>query len=92
MTEQEQLELAALPKTFTVRRGIGTQHKRAIDGLSWTLSREKAEWFAVRRAGKGYLVEGRVRREDAFALLNGRDEKEIVTASVSDKKIARTVG
>jgi hypothetical protein len=88
MTEEERTELAALPETFTVWRGLETRHKRAIEGLSWTLSRRIAEWFAIRIKSKGYLVEGCVRRNDVFALLNGRDEREIVAAKFSDKEIA----
>jgi hypothetical protein len=91
MSEEERAELATLPETFIIWRGVETRHKRTIEGLSWSLSREIAERFAVRFTGKGYLIEGRVRRDDVFALLNGRKEKEIVTLTVSNKNITQHI-
>jgi len=62
-----------LPETIKVYRG-GVDDK----GLSWSLSREKAEWFA-NRFDYGYEVfEKDIKKSDILAYLNGRQEQEII--------------
>lgn len=88
MDEQERALLAALPDELFVYRGVG--NGAHIAGLSWTLHRGVAAWFAwtagmrARRAGLDPLpcvplvVTGRLRRVDVIAYLNGRNEAELV--------------
>lgn len=78
MDHDERRVLANQPDTFTIYRGT-----EAPDGLgagfSWTLSRERAVWFA-RRFDKGEptLITATVGRARVIAYLAGRGEEEIV--------------
>jgi hypothetical protein len=85
MNDDEREELAKLPDPITVYRGIPESSLDEDNGLSWTLSREKAEWFARRYSpifGPGAALEGQVRKSDVHALLLGRDEQEIISSDV----------
>lgn len=80
MDEEEQAALAALPDTLTVYRGCHRELNE--DGLSWTLDRDRAAWFARRFAdvtGADPIVHvGEVRKADVMAYFLGRNEAEIV--------------
>ena len=85
MDDEEQAALARLPKTINVWRGIG---ERGGPGLSWTLNRNRAMWFAYRAVdNKPRLLHGKVLRRNVHALLLGRNEDEIVAEKV---KVLRT--
>lgn len=80
MNEKEHAALAALPETMTVYRGVG--HARFKLGLSWTLDKERAEWFANRFAGangrRAHVYAGEVAKKDVLAHFLGRNENEVV--------------
>lgn len=80
MDEEERAALAALPETVEVWRGVG--HEDAVHGLSWTVDRDKAAWFARRFAvdqrRTPYLAFGRVAKADVLAYFLSRAESEIV--------------
>ena len=60
MEQEERKALAALPDRLTIYRGVHIK-KGTLRGLSWTLDRERAEWFANRWAKRWpYLVEAEV--------------------------------
>lgn len=65
-----------LPGTFTVYRGL--QENAQEDGLSWTLSKDVAEWFANRFDNEGEIIEKMVHKTEVIAYFNDRDEEEIV--------------
>lgn len=65
-----------LPDTFTVYRGL--QENAQEDGLSWTLSKDVAEWFASRFENDGEIIEKMVHKTEVIAYFNDRDEEEIV--------------
>jgi len=73
MNDKEKEVYDNLPEIVRVYRG-GVDDK----GLSWSLSREKAEWFA-NRFDYGYQVfEKEIKKSDILAYLNGRQEQEII--------------
>jgi hypothetical protein len=80
MDEDEREALAAMPDEITVYRG--TTNKKGIRGLSWTLDRDQAVWFARRytqiKNGNGVLTTGTVQKKDVMAYFTGRNEQEIV--------------
>jgi len=82
MTPTERKALRALPELITVYRGC--QQDLNDDGLSWTLDRSRAEWFAKRfRQQNGEnapcVLIGELKRADVFAYFKeGRGEEEIV--------------
>lgn len=75
MDEDEQAVFEGLPEAVVVYRGVG---EGGIDnGLSWTLKRTCAEWFAA-RFGTGHVVERTVPKADIVAYVNRRNEQEVI--------------
>lgn len=75
MSRTEQLKLQAFFETkdkLTIWRG--GDH----DGLSYTISEEKAHWFSKRFRGSGKVYEKEVYREQVFAYTDDRNEQEII--------------
>lgn len=50
-------------------------------GISWTISKDKAEWFAKRFNSNGCVYKLEVNLEDVLAFLECRDEDEIIIDS-----------
>lgn len=80
MSADERKALKAMPTFIDVWRGVG--FKSSVNGMSWTVDRGKAIWFANRySADKNrtpMLVSGRVQKSDVIAHFMGRNESEIV--------------
>ena len=78
MSVEERRVYAALPEIVTIYRGCRTA--AAVKGMSWTLSEEKARWFAARFSGEdgGLVYQAKVKKGDVIAYLSERDEEEIV--------------
>lgn len=66
--------------SYTLYRGVaGRGAARRITGLSWTRSRERAEWFASRFALPDPAVyQALVPRKDVYAYTNERQEDEFI--------------
>ena len=84
LMEKDELEYYNnLPDEVAVYRGVSVGRAEK-DGLSWTCNRDTAEWFAHRfdrDNAKGYLLQGKVKKEDVFAYFNSRGEDEILCDS-----------
>jgi hypothetical protein len=85
MTARERKKFEALPDTFTVYRGYVNFPNDVFDnadGLSWTLDRNVAEFFASEMMPDvvSNVVERIVEKSDVFAYVekNGNNEKEII--------------
>lgn len=77
MNEEEYKFFSELPKEITVYRGVGKE--RNPKGLSYTLDRDKAQWFADRfYKGQGYIIEKTANKKDVLAYFSRRGESEIV--------------
>lgn len=79
MTEEERAILADLPATIEVWRGV--KYDSAVEGMSWTIDRDKAIWFAnrwIRKDDTPKLVTATVEKDDVLAYFDGRGESEIV--------------
>jgi len=76
MDKTEQAGFKKLPEVLTIYRGYLPRKNR--DGLSWTLDRSVADWFARRYGQKGKVAKRVVRKSDVFAYITGRKEEEIV--------------
>lgn len=64
--------------TVTIYRGVKVNNYR---GLSWTVDKSVAEWFARRFRHNGdrcYLFTGTIKKKDILALFSSRNEKEVV--------------
>lgn len=80
MDPQEQMVYEALPEKVTVYRGINS--KGSVKGISWTLSKKKAYWFASRwPENKGMVYQAMVSKEHIYAYFNGRNEQEVILDS-----------
>ena len=79
MNAEEHEALSKLPDQFTIFRGYsGTKRL----GLSWTLDRDKAIWFANRFAanfGNPTLLEANCKKKNVLGVFLDKKEKEIVT-------------
>ena len=76
MSPEEREIFSSLPETFTVYRGHQEQNE---DGYSYTLSDEKAKWFAERFKSKSSsVIEKVVNKSEVFAYLHDRNEQEII--------------
>lgn len=90
MDAAERDKLAALPKRVEVHRG--SSFRTGPAGLSWTLDRERAVWFAKRPVtGNGMVTTGRCLSHRIIALLDARSESEILVFPryVYDRQLAK---
>jgi hypothetical protein len=76
MEERERDLLASLPRWVDIYRGVDVGGNEA--GMSWTLDRDKAEWFARRYHGHGTLLKCACPRDRIIAVLLGRGEQEVI--------------
>ena len=79
MSKDELKAYHELPDELRIYRGIG--EKSNPKGLSWTLNKEKAEWFANRYnmlGTKGYVVTAVAQKKDGLAYFTGREEDEVI--------------
>lgn len=77
MTNKERKALRDLPTSIPIWRGV--QHRDAISGMSWTINRDKAIWFAKRWSGQNpLLIEATILKKDVLAYFSSRNESEIV--------------
>ena len=78
---------AHLPETVTVWRGTSAlPFKQAVRGLSWTVDRDCACWFAMRFAGKNgnpLVLKASVPKSNILMFTDSRSEREAV---IFDKK------
>jgi hypothetical protein len=76
MDWDEQMALDSLADRVTIYRGC--QKGLNENGISWTLKRDKAEWFATRFGKDGKVLEMRINKSRILALFTGRNESEVV--------------
>lgn len=76
MDRDEILAHSSLPDTVTVYRGC--QKGINEDGISWTLKRDKAEWFATRLGKDGVVLEKEIQKKDIIAVFTNRNEFEVI--------------
>ena len=86
MDAEEYSEFQKLPEMITVYRGVSKKQKE--DGMSWTTSKKKAEWFS-KRYGNGYVIMGNANKKDVLAYFTRRNEKEIVIEPQNVKNTRR---
>ncbi len=61
--------------TWTVYRGASAPDH---DGMSWTLNRDKAMWFARRLDGTGFLMETTIEPFQVLGYTDERQEQEVI--------------
>lgn len=62
----------------TIYRGVRVNNYK---GLSWTINKQRAEWFAKRfgiNGEKGYVFTGQIKKKDIIAFFDSRNEEEAV--------------
>jgi hypothetical protein len=86
MTKQELKIYNSLPENITIYRGMTVEELESGDfGVSWTLSKERAEFFAF-KYGRNLSTEGKpkivhqleVMKVEILAYFNERNEQEVV--------------
>lgn len=78
MTAEERKRLDELDDPVTVYRGVTPYNAKSVKAMSWTLDYEKALWFAKRFDSDGTVYTAEIEKSHILALLDGRDESEIV--------------
>jgi hypothetical protein len=73
MDRQDAKALAAMPPVIEIYRG-----SESPAGLSWTISEEKAKWFATRFSQHKPVWAGKAKRSKVIAYFSRRGEQEIV--------------
>jgi hypothetical protein len=80
MNASENIFFDKLPEEFTIYRGYHENKNK--NGFSYTLDKDKAEWFSLRFSDANRYVpnikEIVVKKKDVFAYIDSRDEKEII--------------
>lgn len=79
MDATERKTFTRLPREITIYRGFLEGH--SADGISWSLDRNKAIWFAKRYTHfdlPHVLLTARAYKPDAHAMLLSRNENEVV--------------
>lgn len=71
-----------LSGVVTIYRGVGSEKYR--NGISWTLVKSKAEWFATRFTDNGIVYSAKVKSKDILYYISERGEEEII---VDPKKL-----
>jgi hypothetical protein len=74
MSDEDRLELANLPDFLTIHRG----YDKSPNGMSYSLSKTKATWFANRFGKQGKVKTIKIDKSKVFAYLGGRNEKEVI--------------
>lgn len=80
MSAEEKTRFDHLPDEVTIWRGV--RHRTHwLKGLSWTMDKERAVWFAHRLATKKnrpVVVKGLVAKSRILSYFDGRNESEVV--------------
>jgi len=76
MDADEYTKYQSLPAIVTIYRGC--QEGINENGLSWTLDKSKAQWFATRFAKEGIVIEKSIPKEQIIAYYSGRGEEEVI--------------
>lgn len=95
MDEDELQIWNSLTESVTIYRGVG-KFPRAHLGMSWTLLKQKAEWFARRFNDDPYLLTGTIKKSNIIAYFAGRNEAEVVVRpktveNIEWKKLKRKI-
>jgi len=86
MNKKELKVYNSLPENITIYRGMTTEELESGDfGVSWTLSRERADYFAF-TYGRNFSTEGipkvvhqlEVKKVEILAYFNERNEQEVI--------------
>lgn len=78
MEEAELQRFRQLEDVVTVYRGVTSHNADNVLALSWTLDRDKAQWFAHRFGENGTVYEAQISRQHIYAFLNSRGESEVI--------------
>lgn len=82
MSKKDKKVFDNLPGKVMIYRGCNKENE---NGMSWTLSKEKANWFAKRIRKDGKVLSKEVCKEDILFYTNGRSEQEVVLRSSAPK-------
>jgi hypothetical protein len=78
MSDEDRVIFDSLPATITIYRGLDNV-TGTLEGMSWTVSKERAKWFAKRfSAVEPVIASVTIAKDKIYAYLGGRNEEEIV--------------
>lgn len=79
MDEEELSVFNSLPDEITIYRGCSWSSGK--EGISWTLDKKTADWFARRwldSGERGYVWSAKISKKNIIAYINNRGEKEVI--------------
>lgn len=93
LDEEDRAAFDALPDEVEIWRGLDASEGNP-EGMSWSLDRQKAEWFANRWSAskpghEAALYRAKVAKSDILAVFMGRGESEVVVFPESLKEVER---
>lgn len=77
MTDEELETFNEFPEKVKIYRGINNYTNHPVNGLSWTINKEQAIWFAKRFDEGGILCETEIEKEHILAYFNYENETVI---------------
>lgn len=97
MNSKERKYMEKLPEEFTIYRGMSeAEFKSGNFGLSWTLKKDEAQFFAneyqrnyATRKDRKVVHEMVIHKKDVIAFFNGRKEFEIIYLPLSEQGLFR---
>lgn len=78
MAKEELQVYEELPNPVTIYRGVTPYNAKMVKGLSWTLDRDTAEWFAHRYGSCGQAYQAQIEKAHIHAVFLGRNEAEVI--------------
>lgn len=78
MNEDDFKVFESLPNVVTIYRGVTDKNKDNEKALSWTLSKDRADWFAHRFDEAGEVWKTEISKDSIFAYFDEMDEKEVI--------------
>jgi len=78
MNDEEYALFQELDDIVTVYRGVTSYNAQNIKSMSWTLSRDTAQWFAHRYGEEGTVYQAQISKDHICAVFTGRNESEVI--------------
>lgn len=78
MDQNEYEQFKELENSLTVYRGVTQYNAKNLNGLSWTLNSQTAEWFAHRFGEDGAVYKAQIDKSHIYAYFSRRNESEII--------------
>lgn len=92
MSDMERSTIESMPSLVTVYRGVTSYNRKNKNALSWTIDREKAEWFSNRfQTGTGEVWSLKIPKNLILCYFGERGTEEEVIIDVFNADMSKVV-